>query len=89
MSNKYTKSNKQYHIIQVKEKSWKMTYLAWRLQIWSSFYQPLSAYNSKIRLREQRELKNTIEFSNHNLRTNLNWKKVLKWNWEQVYALCL
>ena len=89
MSNKYTKSNKQYHIIQVKEKSWKMTYLAWRLQIWSSFYWPLSAYNSKIRLREQRELKNTIEFSNHNLRTNLNWKKVLKWNWEQVYALCL
>lgn len=89
MSNKYTKSNKQYHIIQVKEKSWKMTYLAWRLQIWSSFYRPLSAYNSKIRLREQRELKNTIEFSNHNLRTNLNLKKVLKWNWEQVYALCL
>lgn len=89
MSNKYTKSNKQYHIIQVKEKSWKMTYLAWRLQIWSSFYWPLSAYNSKIRLREQRELKNTIEFSNHNLRTNLNLKKVLKWNWEQVYALCL
>ena len=53
MSNEYTKSKKQYHIIQTKEMSWKKTHIARRLQIWSLVYQPLSTYNIEIRLRLQ------------------------------------